>query len=159
MNQPDWGTLLFGLVFCAVPLRILWAVFRADRKSKDMQQWPSTVGTITESAVSGDFQSFGGKSMWIEEPHLSYSYRVGGNEYTGHNISIAEMDSASKQDAQAKIEPYPVGKQVPIYYDPNDPEVAYLERQSGGTALALAGIVSVIFFVIGIVVIVYAIKH
>jgi len=96
--------------------------------------------------------------MWIEEPKLSYTYFVGGQEYVGHNIRITETDTASKQAAEDKIAPYPMGKDVTVFYNPKSPDDSVLEKQLDTTTLLMLGIGGSIFLVVGILIFLNASK-
>jgi hypothetical protein len=146
------GNSLFALVFSVIGLSMLIGVLLGIRKSKSVQQWPSTTGRITESTTLGSFQQSGKGRIWIEEPKLSYTYVVDGKEYTGHDIGIAETDTASKQAAEDKIAPYPMGKDVTVFYNPKSPDDSVLEKQLDTAALSIVGIIGSIFLVIGIVI-------
>jgi len=90
--------------------------------------------------------------MWIEAPKIAYIYSVNGEKYTGDQISVAEVDSASKEDAVRKIAPYPVGKEVEVFYNPKDPKDAVLEKESGDMAFVLLGVLGVGLLIVGVVI-------
>lgn len=90
------------------------------------------------------------KFVWVVEPMLAYRYMALGAEYTGHDIGPTEINTASKRNAENKIEPYPVGKDVTVYYNPSKPEEAVLQKQSGATAYLLFGAFGVILFSVGL---------
>jgi hypothetical protein len=147
------GHWLFGIVFSGGGISALIGLLFSVRKNKSIQQWPSVTGTITESTTVGSFQNCGRGRTWIEEPKVSYTYTVEGQEFTGHTIAIAEMDTASKQAALDKIAPYPVGQEVPVFYNPKSPDDAVLEKKASSGAFVMLGIIGAIFLTIGILII------
>ena len=154
MDQPGdtFDHVLLSTVFSGIGFSMLLGVFMGMRKSKESRQWPAASGKITESATQGSFEQTGRGGMWIERPKLSYTYTVDSKEYEGHSIGVAEMGSASKQDAQEKIAPYPVGKEVMVFYNPRNPDEAILEKQSGANTFVFLGIVGTILLTIGILI-------
>jgi hypothetical protein len=140
---------LLGAVFSGLGLFTLILVPFGIRKSKGIQHWPSTPGAITESTIMETF----GHAGRIEEPKLSYTYILNGREYVGHTIAITEVDSSSRQAAQDKIAPYPVGRQFEVFYNPEKPEDAVLEKQSSPVVFVMFGIVGAVFITVGILII------
>jgi hypothetical protein len=143
---------LFGIVLSGLGLSMWIGIILGFRKNKSIQQWPSVSGRITESTVVGSFQQTGRDRMWIEQPKVSYTYTVKGHEYTGHTITIVEMDSSFKQAALDKIAPYPLGQDVPVFYNPKSPEDAVLEQQTGSGPFIMLAVFGAIFLTIGILI-------
>jgi Protein of unknown function (DUF3592) len=90
-------------------------------RQRDSRQWQSTTGKILESDVSA--QSDG----WC--PRVSYSYTVSGQSYTNDRISLYPSNDTDKPRAMKQIAPYPVGKNVRVYYAPNSPKDSALDTQ------------------------------
>jgi hypothetical protein len=78
-------------------------------------------------------------------PALRYGYTVNGQQLEGTELARVRS-STNRHAAEARLAPYPVGKQVMVYCDPNDPNIAYLEvkRSFGGIFLLCFGIVLMI---------------
>ena len=63
----------------------------------------------------------------ILSAELAYVYNVDQREYRGNRISFAEPIASAEADQRSIIEPYPVGKQVKVFYSPQNPQLAVLE--------------------------------
>ncbi len=62
-------------------------------------------------------------------------------EYTGDKIAFGGDVGGSRKKANEMIAQYPVGKNVSVYYDPNNPEDVVLERRMGSKGLLIIGVV------------------
>jgi len=123
--------------------------------------WPTTAGVITvfqaeeEGIVYDRGFSFSGD---VTDPlypvNLNYEYSVDGTTYTGDKILAEEQLTDGKlQLEKAELddyrEKYPVGKQVSVLYDPDEPSQSALET-SDNTAPAIMGTsAGVLFSLIG----------
>ena len=82
-------------------------------------RWRSTTGTVTGHRVragmgAGESQDFEGAPV--------YSYQVDGKSLTGDHLGVVQHFSGhTRASALAQMESrFPVGSQLPVYYDPND---------------------------------------
>ena len=92
-------------------------------RAKKSSQWPSTPGTITYSHI---------RVVRIRRSRgylgdIQYRYRVGATDYVGSRMSFARNHVAAAEAWQNALAAYPVGKTVPVYYDPQNPASAVLE--------------------------------
>ena len=96
-----------------------------ERKAeKDASQWPSVNGTV----VSARLVSHGSIRYRADFPEISYSYEVGGKVYKSKHIAAGgEMGGVG---AQGVLDRYPVASQVTVFYDPQNPKKAVLEKKS-----------------------------
>jgi hypothetical protein len=60
------------------------------------------------------------------------------------------MRTSNKQKQQSIVEQYPAGSQVTVYYDPDEPEQAVLEKRVNGVFTTI--MVSAVFILIGVIV-------
>jgi len=60
------------------------------------------------------------------------------------------MRTSNRSKQQAIVEQYPAGSQVTVYYDPDDPEQAVLEKRVNGVFTTI--MVSAVFILIGVIV-------
>ena len=91
----------------------IW-MLRAARMSL---HWPTADGTITASDVILGRTGKGGKAY---SPGVRYSYSVDGTDYQGDGIQFGSSGIAERT-AKAIVAAFPVGKRVPVYYDPQRP--------------------------------------
>lgn len=138
---------LFILVFAGLGAFLIYQSARSRQKAEASQVWPATSGQITEAHVSQSTSTdSGGATSTSFTPTVSYTYRVLGQEYQGDKIGFGFQQSyGSPSKAQASLASFPVGGQVTVYYDPNNPPDAVLERKAGGSMITL--VVGIIFVI------------
>lgn len=93
---------------------LLWALIRQHASKR----WPTTTGEILESNLEEDSDGWG--------PYVRYAYAVKG---TNDRLYFYLSNRSSEQDAKKHLSPYPIGKAVTIYYNPQKPEEAVLDRR------------------------------
>lgn len=126
--------LMGGLCAAILPIIILvgLGIFLYRRsKMRDVakqaaQSWSSTMGTVIASTIQVRRT---GKSR-SEIPVVVYQYQVNGKPYTGQVIKAGEQffNVRLMGDAQKTIARYPVGAQVMVHYNPENPQESALER-------------------------------
>jgi hypothetical protein len=138
--------LMIGVVGLAIFLIGLFLV----RKSQAAGSWPSTTGTIIQTAIeqrdSGDPES---ASLGLV---VGYRFQIAGRNYSGSRIRFDETMYSTTKQAQAALSRFPVGGQLPVYYDPQNPENCTLQKsnRSGwilltiGAVIMLASIVAIL---------------
>ncbi len=110
--------------------------------------WKVTWGRI-ESAEVESFMARSASRLprWtrLYTPLIAYSYSVGGQRYTGSRIRLGGMAFLSRDFwARRQASAYKVGAPVEVYYDPQNPTSAVLERRSVGLGW-LWGVVVALF--------------
>jgi hypothetical protein len=118
----------------AAPLAVLAGlgvhVGRRARRAASVRRaaaaWSQTAGTVLSAAVQ--VRRVGqGRS---EIPMVIYAYSVDGRPYQSHRLRAGDDTGQIRVvgDASRTLERYPVGSNVTVYYDPDDPTNAALER-------------------------------
>lgn len=88
------------------------------------QSWPTTDGTIVSTRLMGSrFREYDGDYYTHLDAYIRYEYAVDGVSYS--SLSINSIDSPFYPEDVA--DRYPVGMDVYVYYNPNDPAEAVLE--------------------------------
>ena len=132
----------FVLIFGIIGVVMLVKYFHDKKKAEESQNWSSAPGRITESYVrreeSTDSEGYMTTSYY---PEVRYNYEFLGSEYTGDKIAFGGKVGGNQKKAQANLVQHPVGKNVIIYYDPNNPEDAILERKMSGKSMLIIGVV------------------
>ncbi|HWB59490.1 MAG TPA: DUF3592 domain-containing protein [Chthoniobacteraceae bacterium] len=111
-----------------------------------IKNWPQTTGRIIESEVR--WKSMGGDHF--PGPQISYRYSVEGREYTNDQVAPIDSCGESTAAAKAKLVPYPVGKEVTVFYDAKNPKVSYLQPGFSLGSFALLVLICCIFIAVGI---------
>ena len=125
---------IFVLALLVLGIYLVVFSFRSKRKAEESQNWAGTPGTVTLAEVKRSVnRDEDGNESYDYFPKVEYSYQVGGETLTGKRLAfggiLAQKNPAS---VQKTLEHYPVGGQVTVFYDPNKPSDAVLERQAGG---------------------------
>ena len=81
---------------------------------------------------------------FIERPRIVYEYVADGATHQANRISFGGTSSVG---GRKRVERYPAGSMVQVFYDPAKPTSAVLERGTGGAFVLL--IVGGAFAIIG----------
>jgi len=88
--------------------------------------WPTSDGTIIYHKFVGQkFKEYNGEFYTRTDVYIRYQYSVNGISYT--SLSIDSIDSPFYLYPSSYASQYPVGKDVIVYYNPNNPSDAVLE--------------------------------
>ena len=125
------GALLLMVLFGS----FLWmyrAQFRGALLTKP-GQFARAQGTITTSELV--YQSGGSKSGASWCVHVAYSYVVAGRPYSSELVDFDWAQASHDRDrATARLQRYPLGARVSVFYWPSDPGFAALNpAQKGST--------------------------
>ena len=139
--------LLLNAVFLGV-------IFFMRRRMATVSQWPSTMGTVSASYLESRHSSEGGRTNY---PVVQYSYQVGGQSY--QSSKLAPGPEVGGTGAGKVVARYPAGVQVMVFYNPQNPAEAVLERKAPAQWLmwlllivfdcALCGVIPILYFTLG----------
>jgi hypothetical protein len=140
-------SLAFGrnLIVLGV-LALLPGVWGAAKGALTLR-WPRAEATIIDADLTR--QSLRRSStprstdMW-NSFHVHYRYEVGGREYLGGYVEPYDHGMQNSAGAEKMRARHPVGAKAQVAYDPDAPEIAYLEPGPSSFSLALVGIGTVI---------------
>ena len=124
----DWRTIP-----TAIALTILLAGLFLIRSRVSVgwfsRSWPQVSGVVVETGcVLSGFDDSGDP---LYDGKVIYRYVVAGREYRGNSIE-ALPELMGKEQAGRIAELYPPGKDVAVYYDPEDPRRSVLVPGLGG---------------------------
>ena len=119
------GSILFSVLL--VDGILLGIILYTRGKVAKASSWPSTMGTVTFSNLEW---RRGSKGSSVAYPVVQYSYQVMGQMLQGRRVMPGPESGGSW--AHKVVERYPAGAQVMVYYDPNNPSDAVLERGMPG---------------------------
>ena len=129
MNFDSTTLIVIGvIVFSALLVDgiLLGFIFSTLRGVAKAANWSSTMGTVTYSAIESRFNG----DSTADYPVVHYSYQSMGQTLQGKKIMPGP--EAGGGGAKKVVARYPVGAQVTVYYDPNNPRDAVLERGTPG---------------------------
>ena len=125
MNNSSLLTVgIIGCVFVILNVIFLAIIICTQRKMAAVQAWSSAMGTVLASYLERRSSSDG----LTNYPVVQYSYQVGGQPYQG--AKIAPGMEVGGTGAGKVVNRYPQGAQVMVFYDPNNPSDAVLEKKA-----------------------------
>lgn len=121
------STLFFFALGAGIPTAVLVAFeYYAWSNNRKVQNWPSTRGRIVRSWV--ERKHFDDSTYY--KPNVEYTYSVNGTEYSCTRIGYGYLSQPGTESAAQRIlEPWPVGQEVTVWYDPARPGVAVLTKE------------------------------
>ncbi|MCB0035868.1 MAG: DUF3592 domain-containing protein [Anaerolineales bacterium] len=141
INNPFLGGIMMMVIGLGLTTILARTVLKDGQASEN---WPTTIGVITTSELqtrrNGDGYSY--------SPRIIYEYRVAGEAYTSGRVTVADGGSSRADSAQETVDQYPLGAEVPVYYNPDVPTESLLEAGTpalltwlyrGGWAFAVIG--------------------
>ncbi len=134
------GSLLVGIV------GLLGAMYFV-RLSRRSRTWPTVHGVVTYSRVVTVPST---RYSLPYQARIGYRYKVGERSYIATGVSLNAGAYRSRSEAEEVTTRYPVGKQVTVYYDPEDPVTAVLEPGGGLDLSALVGVTGVLGLLIAL---------
>jgi hypothetical protein len=126
MNESYLAFGIVGCVFLLMNAIFLGILLSTQRKMNAVQSWSTTMGTVTSSYLERRRSSNNRGST--DYPVVQYSYQVGGQAY--QSTRIAPGMEVGGTGAGRVVERYPAGAQVVVFYDPQNPSDAVLERKA-----------------------------
>ncbi len=146
--------ILFSLIFIGVGVWMLVKLLMDFRKATLSKNWLTTEGTIVSSELDVETSSDAdGDQSTTYIAKITYTYVVDGAEYKSECINFNYgMRTSNRRIQQSVVDMYFPGKQVPVFYDPQNHEQAVLEQRVNGAFTSF--LVAAIFILIGIVVLV-----
>jgi hypothetical protein len=131
------ATICSGVIFL-VGLAIVLSGVMTYRKSNQASHWLPAQGRIKTSEVT---RTTGGKIQYYA--HIEYEYTAQGMNYSSNNVTFAQLmgiADTGQSAAQEKVKKFPAGSTVTVFYDPNDPRRAVLQKGGDSGILILGGI-------------------
>ena len=122
--------LCFGGFFFLAAAILLFFTLRTRKKSEASLNWPSTSGAITSASVRQNSSTDeDGHVRHSYSPLVEYDFSVNGQAYTGKRINYGITASPTRAAAQKEVDRFPVGMQVTVFYNPEKPNEAVLEKK------------------------------
>ena len=137
---PD-GHPAFVMFFTAGAL-IVFLVTLANRLlARRASAWPVVAGRIATSGVEAYQTSANIQPGTLFRPVVEYAYTVQGREFRSRRIDFGAVVGSSQAIAARTAAAYPVGLQVQVHCDPENPSEAVLQTSAGSTRVFLAFVI------------------
>lgn len=126
------GLIGFGGLAGVLAGRLLLEQVKGWRQAQASRNWTPTAGRIVDAKLERM-----GVRRNLLRPHLEYEYHVAGRHYASTRRVFEGLQLYEDRAAQAILARYPAGQAVTVYYDPDQPSEATLERRQAGLASGL----------------------
>lgn len=121
---------LFSCIAIFVSGFFIWLGWGHYSKGKASEKWPKAQGTILESEVA-ESRTRAGSSSRMYEARVRYEYEVNGQKIKGDQVTFMDGSSSNRSDAANVVNRLPVGKVLPVHYNPANPHEACLSNEVG----------------------------
>lgn len=146
------GPLFMALFAMVIPTAIAVAIVVKMNKVRRASRWPMAPGRIVSSKTREvTTKQSGGAPSVGNVPDITYVYTVDGIEHRGKRIGIGEIRPDSPE-VEAALDRYQVGRTGPVFYNPEDPDEAVLERNPPARPAVMYGFAGGVM-VVGLVVV------
>lgn len=119
-----WIIRLVYSIDLLIGLGLLIYSVLAVREALSARDWPTVRGVV---AFAGMVERSSGDNDPVYAADIRYDYTVGNQRYLGTRVGFGDLSSANSSAAEAVLQRYIPGQQIPVYYDPDHPENAVLE--------------------------------
>lgn len=117
---------LLPLVFVLVGGVILFFGVRQILRANASTTWPTVTGVVTVAEL-GKHLGHDRDDATTYSADISYDYVVNDHSYVNGTVNFGSVQTSDPSTARRVLKRYPVGLQVPVYYNPADPQEAILE--------------------------------
>ena len=109
-----------ALINVIAALRQAWQLFQ-----KKIYQCP---GRIVASRIGSAEEWQGGNNkLMMYWPEVEFEYDAGGGTLIGNRISTTFLKTSKRREIDRIVAVYPIGKEVKVFYNPDDVTDAYLK--------------------------------
>ena len=134
MNKAIWG----GLVFLLFSIYLLKHALKSFKLLKESTSWPSVEGRIKECTLTLSAHKINLRNFFV-----TYEYQVNGAVYENNRIALYTI--VAKEEAEPLAEQFKKDNNVPVYYNPGNPEESCLvtrepEKKYSDIILAIMGV-------------------
>ena len=134
----------FGLFFLVGAGLFYFIFVRPVGRIIAARSWQETPCTIVSSSV-GESSDSDGTTYRVD---ITFAYTAGGVERQSHRYDFSEGSSSGYDGKKAVVDRYPAGSRTICYVDPENPELAVLNRDF--SAGYLIGLFPLIFLFVGL---------
>ena len=115
-----------GVLLVILNLIFLAVIIALRRKVSQVSGWPSTQGVVMSSTI--ETRPGGDDGGHLYYPVIKYSYQVGGQAFQGNRI--APGPELGGMGARRVVARYSQGVPVTVFYNPQNPADAVLEKRA-----------------------------
>jgi hypothetical protein len=124
--MPGW--LVAAAFAMMIPTSIAGVIVYKMEEVRRAARWPSVQGRILRSRLRAvDTKTSEGSRGRGNVPDIRYAFSVDGVDYRGKRVGIGEI-MPDTPEVEAALERYQVGRTGPVFYNPDNPGEAVLDR-------------------------------
>ncbi|MFZ5809510.1 MAG: DUF3592 domain-containing protein [Chloroflexota bacterium] len=140
-HLPNPENALFVTLSAGLGLFLLLFGILQQRQALALQTWPSAAGVVVASELRSFTEWKDNRQRTMYTPGIVYRYTVARREYTRDQYSLGAETSWGRPEIVQKIlARYPVETKVTVYYNPQAPAEAVLDRRvTGGWLIWVLG--------------------
>lgn len=133
--------LFLSVLFAGIGGLLIFLYRRNRKKASESLSWSETTGTVVKSSIRVEDSVFSsddnqGESQPMYSADINYTYQVGSMLHTSDRLSFSGKSSYSKREkAEEFTSRYPEGSRPPVFYNPNKPHEAVLDRSAKGSCI------------------------
>jgi hypothetical protein len=138
------------LPFILIAAFLIRSSRRSQQQAVNSQSWPFVMGEVVSAHVEARRSTDAdGHSSTSYHPRITYEYEVRGHRYQSNQVSFGgSVGSGSSSGAQAVADRYIPGNRIRVYYNPDNPGEAVLERSAGSSSKILIWVAVFIIFMV-----------
>jgi hypothetical protein len=135
---PGW--LILALFAMAIPTAIAGTIVFKLQQVRRAARWPSAQDRIVRSQLRTARRRKAEDATTVTNvPDIEYAYAVDGVEYRSTRISLGDLAPGSPE-GEAALQRYQVGRTGPVFYNPDNPREAVLERDPPASPALMYGL-------------------
>ncbi|HEX2622422.1 MAG TPA: DUF3592 domain-containing protein [Phototrophicaceae bacterium] len=142
--------LITAVPFVLIALFLAYRAYMGQRQVRASQNWMVATGKVLAANVEARTSRSGtsGRSTSYY-PNVVYEYQVNGQRYQNNRFYLGmQVGRGNYMTIQQRINNYPVGSSVQVYYDPNNPAQSVLERTSPGSRVLVFAVIFIIVILV-----------
>lgn len=109
---------LKALVLLVLGIATLVFAKSDSRNSLESTGWPTATGVVVSSQMETRSEKNHSDKYY---PDIEYEYEVDSTKYEGYQVSYSFSEDSDRSAVERIVGDYPAGKQVEVYYKPEDP--------------------------------------
>ncbi|MFZ0449149.1 MAG: DUF3592 domain-containing protein [Desulfatiglandaceae bacterium] len=115
-----------GMLFVVAGIAFAFIGYTSYQRGMESKNWPVANGSVIQSKIEKRTETTGtgtSKRKVVKSyAVVKYTYAVGNRDYQSSRITFGQS-----KDAYKTVSRYPKGKNIQVYYDPENPAQAVLE--------------------------------
>lgn len=123
------STIIFTIIYLLLSIFILWTWINQFTHTRKKSKWFIANAHISESEIvsaKDKFRTHASPAGNLQKVSVKYTYTINDIEYSDHIPISLKSDYLPLIEKQLKK--YPVGKELSVYYNPENPEESQLEK-------------------------------